>query len=382
MDIQIVGPASGTGYGVVASHLCWAMSALPDLRVRFMPIGQLDLSWFEEKVQKAVRDAIDRQLLSSSKPDYTLCIWHEWDHPPTERLRLNALEHLSERYIAMPTFELDRIRPSAVQSLSNCWRVLVSSKHCLDVLLKAGLTNARMKLFHGVDTDVFKPQPIGKGPRMRMLNIGKMEKRKGHDICIKVLAWCLSEGMDIELWCMWDNPFIHGTQEAMMDGWAKEAAEIYGLSRDELGNSIKRIGPRECPKQVARVINACDIGLYPFRAEGWNLPLLETMACGLPVVSTHYSGPEEYLTPGNARLVTGPLVVAEDGLWFGPGKLEGKWMEPSLNEVCRQVNKFYELWQAGRSGNELGTSMAQEFTWFKAAKRVRDWLASGCEPSS
>jgi len=382
MDIQIVGPAAGTGYGVVASHLCWALSQLEDTHVSFIPIGSVDLWWFEDKVRLAVTDAMRLEEAATQKPDFTLCIWHEWDHPPIGRVTPEQLAKMSDKYIAMPTFELDRIRPGAPQSLSNCWRVLVSSKHCLDVLLKAGLTNARMKLFHGVDTEVFKPDPLGKGPRMRLLNIGKMEKRKGHDLCIKALAWCLSEGMELDLWCMWNNPFIRGQEAVMMDGWIRDAASTYGLSIDELRKHIMRIGSRDKPSQVAQVINSCDAGLYPFRAEGWNLPLLETMACGLPVVATYYSGPVEYLTGSGSCLVDGDFADADDGLWFGPGKLEGRWLEPYLTSICRGIHELYIRWQSGQSGNPNGIKVAEEFTWSRAAKRVRSWLASGCELSS
>lgn len=380
MHIQIFGPVAGTGYGVVTANLAQQLNTLPDTEVSIIPIGVMDTSWFNDSAAHDLNRMVGLGQ-DQRRVDYTLCIWHEWDHPP----QTLGWKGRVANYVAMPTFELDRVRPEAVDCLSKIPRVLVSSEHCLNVLKQHQLTNVHMEHFHGVDTRVFNPSPTylrERASTFNLINIGKLEKRKGHDICIKAIAWCLAEGMDVQLWGMWENPFLGQHQYTLVDQWVKEASEVYGVRRDRLTKAIVRLAPRPYPADVARLINSCHAGLYPFRAEGWNLPLLETLACGVPVVASYNSGPKDYLAGSGAEFVSGTRLAAEDGIWFGPGKLEGTWAEPNIAEVMAGIHRLYIRWQSDQLDNPAGVEVAEEFTWQNAAKRVRRWLESGCELSS
>ena len=39
----------------------------------------------------------------------------------------------------------------------------------------------------------------------------------------------------------------------------------------------------------------CNVFIFPTRAEGWGLPLIEAIASGSPVITNFYSGQTEYL---------------------------------------------------------------------------------------
>jgi glycosyltransferase involved in cell wall biosynthesis len=199
------------------------------------------------------------------------------------------------------------------------------------------------------------------------------------------MARLIKAGMRVKLFAMWDSPFLSKMDwMKKLDEWIHHTAHEVRIDPEDLRKAIQQIGPRERPAQVAAVINSCDAGVYPYRAEGWNLPLLETLACGLPVVATAYSGPVEYLSESNASLLKKyHLVEARDGVWFGPGKNEGLWAEPDLDELVGAMAEMYKKWELGKlEPNRAGVDTAEEFTWEQAARRVRNWLASGCEPSS
>ena len=60
-----------------------------------------------------------------------------------------------------------------------------------------------------------------------------------------------------------------------------------------------------------------DCGVFPARAEGWNLELLEMMSCGKNVIATNYSSHTEFCNSENCMLVeTTELEDAHDGKWF------------------------------------------------------------------
>jgi len=182
---------------------------------------------------------------------------------------------------------------------------------------------------------------------------------------------------------MWDNPFFSQEQcDTLILRWAAQAAVSEGLSRDAIMRHILLVGRKAWPKDVADVIGMCDLGLYPYRAEGWNLPLLETMACGLPVIATYVTGPKDFLTDANAYLIGGKESAADDGVFFGPGRLEGNWYEPNFEEAAAAAEKAYNAWSEGRwELNKAGVRTAQGLSWTSAAHRIIHWLEQGCVSS-
>ena len=68
-----------------------------------------------------------------------------------------------------------------------------------------------------------------------------------------------------------------------------------------------------------------DVGVFPVRAEGWNLELLELLSCGKHVITTDYSGHTEFINNSNSRIIEiDKLETAQDGVWFHG---TGEWAE-------------------------------------------------------
>jgi len=108
-----------------------------------------------------------------------------------------------------------------------------------------------------------------------------------------------------------------------------------------------------------------DCGVFPFRAEGWNLDLAEMMAMGKHVIATNYSAPTEYLTPQNARLIEiERLEDAHDGKWnFG----QGQWAEfgdAQVAQLVEQLRAVHRLKQSGQlQPNTAARDTMARFTW-------------------
>lgn len=62
------------------------------------------------------------------------------------------------------------------------------------------------------------------------------------------------------------------------------------------------------PHDFAQVLNLCDVLLYPTRAENLSLTCLDSLACGVPVISYDVGGQREAITDG----VNGFLVKVDD----------------------------------------------------------------------
>ena len=376
MNLRIIGPIAQTGYGVVTTQLTSALME-EGVKIQLIPLGKPSFAWMTNGVERNCMQALKTTLANH---DFTLCIWHEWDHPPKHA---NIQIDPRHGYIAMPTFELSKVSNEAVTELGKCWRVLVSSQWCEAVLQHQGLSNVHMEWFHGVDTNIFKPSKLNsiERNRYRFINVGKLEKRKGHDICIRTIAYLMKQGIDAELWAMWDNPFLDAmgmSQTKVLDTMIADAAKDMGVEVSQLFNRIKKIPPVSNSRTVAATMSLCDCGLYPFRAEGWNLPLLETLACGLPVIATGATGPLGYLTsalcidPSCAALVGGELRPAVDGIWF---KGQGEWVEPDVNSIFKLAHKAASC---PKYTTNVILYIREHLTWEHAARRILRWLDSGC----
>lgn len=105
----------------------------------------------------------------------------------------------------------------------------------------------------------------------------------------------------------------------------------------------------------------CDALLSPHRAEGFGLPMLEAMACGLPVIATGWSGNLEFMSPADSHLVPYRLTAVSDvsGIYRN-----SQWAEPDLEQAAFLLRRL--------------ESEPDHYAWLAAAAHCR---VSGMMPS-
>ncbi|ETR72809.1 MAG: hypothetical protein OMM_01428 [Candidatus Magnetoglobus multicellularis str. Araruama] len=132
---------------------------------------------------------------------------------------------------------------------------------------------------------------------------------------------------------------------------------------------ILLINPVKEHQSVAQLYASCDAFLFPSRAEGWGLPIIEAMACGLPTIVTNYSGQTEYLTEEMAYLldytledIQIPFFEAKDGNF-------GQWARPDMNQFRYYLRYIYENQDEARHKGLFASQRVHEnWTWEHAAK--------------
>ena len=110
-------------------------------------------------------------------------------------------------------------------------------------------------------------------------------------------------------------------------------------------------------------------GVFPARAEGWNLELLEMMACNKPVITTDFSAHTEFCTKENSFLI--PIHITEpayDGKWFDGNTGEGATLGES--QVLKLANHMKFVHENKITTNPKGVETAKKFTWENSAKLV------------
>ena len=332
--INLQTPINSLGYGVAGYNILKELYAR-DNSVALYPIGQPEP--VEDFVAKAMNNITNLKL---DRPHVK--IWHQ--HDLFQRVGRG-------KHFGFPIFELTEFDQREKVSLGHCDELLVCSEWAKSILEY----NAHVVPL-GVDTETFYPAQITNSEKTVFFNCGKWEKRKGHDILGECFNKAFTKTDNVELWMMCDNPFIGDKNEQ----WKK----IYLES--PLGDKIKIIPRQQYHHDVARLMNMVDCGVFPARAEGWNLELLEMMACGKHVIATNYSAHTEFCTPVNCRLVnTHNLETAFDGVFFDGTK--GFWAELAKDQedvIIEYMRDIHSLKQSGQLGlNQNGIDTANKFTW-------------------
>lgn len=345
MNINLSIPISRTSYGYVSLNVLRELQKKTN--VSLCPITPSDRIYLdsEEKFHSSLRQSL-------KQPDpkgISLRIFHQF-----------SLERgVGSKHIGWPIFELDKFNDNEKEHLKRCDQLIVCSKWAKNIVeSEIGVSPDIVPL--GVDTTVFTPR-VSEQQKVIFLNVAKIELRKGHDLLVKIFNEAFNQDDNVELWLMWHNPFY--SQRNILD-WH------FHYLNSKLGSKIKILSPVKTSEDVATIMQQADYGIFPSRAEGWNLPLLEMMACGKKSIVTNYSGHTEFCSELNSVLIQpNGKEVAFDNFWFhGQGSWAKLDKEPFI-EAMRQ------LYREGKSKiNNDCVATATQLTWENTADELISYL--------
>jgi glycosyltransferase involved in cell wall biosynthesis len=265
--------------------------------------------------------------------------------------------------IGFPIFELDTFSEVEKHHLSYLDKVFVCSEWAKKVV-EHNIDHKDVSVIPlGIDDTIFKPSPINDTKTTIFFNCGKWEIRKGHDVLVQMFNEAFTANDNVQLWLMCSNPFL---SEEETTKWQN----LYYSSK--LGSKIRIIPRLNTQKEVYNIISKIDCGVFPSRAEGWNLELLELMSCGKPVITTNYSAHTEFCNKENSYLVdTTDIEPAYDGKWFFK---QGNWAKIGPKEIEQFASYMRLIHDQKQSGslsiNNAGIQTGANFKWANTAEKI------------
>src|SRR5262249_29451367 len=138
--------------------------------------------------------------------------------------------------------------------------------------------------------------PLPTEKRVKLLFVGGTIPRKGFDVLLGAYRRAFTKSDDVCLVVkdMGVGTFYRGqTAGNLIEQFRSDpdAPEIL-YSTDDLSDEA-----------LPRLYAACDVLVQPYRGEGFGLPVLEAMACGLPVVVTAGGPTDEFVPQAACRRI-------------------------------------------------------------------------------
>jgi glycosyltransferase involved in cell wall biosynthesis len=172
--------------------------------------------------------------------------------------------------------------------------------------------------------------------------------------------------------------YIHG---ALVDcGWdLLDLQNDFNLRGKVLVNPALRVGVGVSDYTLNAVYNSFDIFTLPTRGEGFGLPILEAMSCGVPVVVTNYSAYPEWVA-GAGELVPPVALEAEPLTNIRRAIID---MDSYVGSLLKLIDNVGLRKKYGEVGRRTALSMDWKIICAKWEKMIDGILfPSGCIPEA
>lgn len=317
-------------------------------------------------------------LVQRLKPDVVFVLQDPWNIPA---YRYELMRQLPEdfelpKFVAWLAVDAEN-QDGEVLNRCGLDHVVVWTEFAERELKKGGYTGEISIVPLGVDHDVFNPKDKA-GSRSRTMPaalqkdafivgaVGRNQVRKRLDLTIEYFAaWLRSRP---EIFNAYLYLHVGGTGE---QGIAlKSMVKYHGLAGKVILSQPDNVGMGADPLAMPLIYSALDVYLTTTQGEGWGLPALEAMACGVPVVAPDFSGlgswaaPAARLVPCDAHAMTAPM----NGALYTVGGI------PSRGAVIDALDDLHDRPELRDRHRLLGLELAHQFSWGASGSAIRDLL--------
>jgi autotransporter strand-loop-strand O-heptosyltransferase len=315
-----------TGYGIHASNFVRELSKLIPVNVN--GDGDVHISLLDTVTAS-------QATVFPKSPSILMTVWESTEYPAQFIANLKHYDQL--------------------------WLVSEWEKSCA---IAQGIPEEFIKVVpEGVDPDIYKPDETGIAElkqefHFNFIHVGQWQPRKStREIC-EAFIKAFPDNPNVRLYLSADTLFPSDTYQS-----TEERLTAYGLTDsriipvhfEERADYIKRLQSANCFVSCAR-------------AEGWGLPIIEAMACGIPTIVCDYSGSTEYAY--DAIKVPVKEMIKPFGI-YGDWDVPGQWAEPDFEVLVSQMKDVYENYEVHKE-KALKTSeiIRTKFSWESAAKKA------------
>jgi glycosyltransferase involved in cell wall biosynthesis len=362
-------PLLATGFARVTREITRRLAQVPGLEVACLGGGydgwpydraQFPLTIYPSRSQTHGQDNFER-VINEFKPDVVITLHELW---MIEWLHLHTLR---PRFKWIGYFPMDGgpFYPPWERVIKDVDEVVALSQFGQQVF-QSGVPSKRVHvIYHGVDTNVFRPLPERDRLKAHERFKGKFvvgcvarnQPRKNIPALVKAMALLAKKGEPLHLYLHMDPCDIGYDMVTLLHRYHLEG-------RADVSDPGFSVSQGLSEEQLNRLYNLFDIMVLPSTGEGFGLPILESLAAGVPVVATDCSACTE-LVRGR-----GELARVLTTLTMGANLLEQAIVD--VEDLAARIEKLYRNPDLVQQYAKAGRAFAQTVTWDQL---VPQWLA-------
>jgi glycosyltransferase involved in cell wall biosynthesis len=330
------------------------------------------LSIINDRVSERIKAPLQRVQADGSPLDPPL------PHPAAVEVRQQWPPELSPagagRLAAIVPWEFGSVpRDWVAQINRNVDELWVPSEYVRGMYVADGVIPERVHVVpNGVDLDRFKPRASEAarepGPT-RFLFVGGLVRRKGPDVLLEAYKRAFAERNDVEL--VMKDFGAEGIYRGGDRDVYRKHAESGALPR------LTLLGGEISTDELAELYRSADVFVHPYRGEGFNMPVLEAMASGLPVITTAGGPTDEFCPPqagwriDSTRVEISPATLGE----FTP--VSTPWMlEPDLDQLVELLQLAAADPDERAARGRAARTAAEALSWDAVAERYEQRIAA------
>lgn len=264
--------------------------------------------------------------------------------------------------IGYTMLEVDGLPEDWVAACNRMDEVWTPSRWGVEAFARAGVRRPLAVMPLGYDPMRFHPNLPARriDSRFVFLSVFEWGERKAPDVLLRAYARAFTRSDNVLLLVRTNN----------FDSDVHVARQIAALHLPPDAPPIALIYNHQiAATQLGSLYRSANCFVLPTRGEGWGLPILEAMACGLPVIATDWSAQTEFLHGG----VGYPLRLRRliPAVARCPYYLGWQWADPDEDHLIELMRHVYtHPAEAQAVGSRAAAEVAERWTLSHAAERM------------
>lgn len=304
-----------------------------------------------------------KEISAQPAPNATVTVRHAW--PPNWRRPATG------KLAVIQPWEFGALPQEWVNNSRDVDEFWVPSACVRDAYIASGVDAKKIVVApNGVAAEKFHPQAtpmkLATQKKFKFLFVGGTIGRKGPDLLLQAYLKNFTDADDV---CLVIKDF---GGKSVYAGQTFEA-QIRAAQSIAHAPEILYLNEELSPDLLPGLYTACNCFVLPYRGEGFGLPVLEAMACGLPVIVTAGGATDDFVRDEFAWRI--PAVKKVFGHEVSGMKLAGDgWLlEPDLAALGEAMRAAFASQDSCRERGQLASRHAQEnWSWKNSATIVAE----------